>query len=253
MSGARVFRLMVAYDGTEFHGWQKQPGLRTVQGELERAAAIVLAQEDIVIHGAGRTDAGVHARGQVASLRAATRLPGKAIGPLLQRQLPRDVRVVESLEAEARFHARHSARGRRYAYRLLEHDDVMLRRFAWYPRRAYPEEGLRRAVAPLVGEHDCSAFEASGSSDVSPVCRIALAHWSRWEGGLQFEIVADHFLYHMVRNLVGTALQAAKDADPASRMAAILASRDRARGAGTAPPQGLCLERVYFEGEEIAA
>ena len=253
MSDARAFRLTVAYDGTDFHGWQKQPGLRTVQGELERAAAIVLAQEGVAVHGAGRTDAGVHARGQVASLRAVTELPGKAIGPLMQRQLPRDVRIVESREADARFHARHSARGRRYAYRLLERDDVMLRRHAWYPRRAYVPERLGLATAPLVGEHDCSAFEASGSSEVSPMCRIALARWRAWEGGLLFEIVADHFLYHMVRNLVGTALQAARHADPAARMQAILESRDRGRGAGTAPPQGLCLEQVYFEGEALAA
>src|SRR5438034_2844201 len=121
----RTIRLVVAYDGTEFHGWQIQPGQRTVQGVMEGALREVLGHEEPPrVTGAGRTDAGVHARGQVASFACVSVLPSKAWVPLLNRSLPADVRVRAAAEAPAEFHARHSARERRYAYRVLERDDV---------------------------------------------------------------------------------------------------------------------------------
>ncbi len=249
MSG-RVFRLTVAYDGTDFHGWQRQPGLRTVQGELERAAAEALGTEEIVLHGAGRTDAGVHARGQVASLVADTPLPARAVGALVRRALPPDIALVDAAEAGPRIHARHSARSRRYAYRLLDADDVLWGRFAWAVPHPVDGDGLARSAEPLLGEHDCSAFEAAGSTPANPVCRVALARWSRWEGGWRFDVAADHFLYHMVRNLVGTALRAQREADPAAHVASVLASRDRARAGATAPARGLCLESVGYDEQE---
>ena len=249
MSLARIFRLTVAYDGTEFHGWQKQPGLRTVQGELERAAAEALGVEHVTVNGAGRTDGGVHARGQVASLLVDTVLPASAIGALTQRGLPRDVRIVAASEEPAGFHARHSARARRYSYRLLDHADVLQGRHAWCPGRAVNGERLERSAEPLLGEHDYSAFEAAGSSKVNPVCRVTLARWRRWEAGWIFDVTANHFLYHMVRNLVGTALRVQRDADPAIRVAEILASRDRSRSGATVAPRGLCLEEVCYEDE----
>jgi tRNA pseudouridine38-40 synthase len=245
--GQRSFRLTVAYDGTDFHGWQKQPGQRTVQGELERAVAHALGAESVTVNGAGRTDAGVHARGQVASFGADTALPARAIAALATRALPADVRIVAAAEAPEGFHARHSARARRYAYRLLEADDVLLGRFAWWPMRPLDGEALNRAVAPLVGRHDCSAFEAAGSSPANPECAITLARFERCEGGWRFDVKADHFLYHMVRNLVGTALRAVSRPDPGAHVAEVLASRDRARAGATAPAHGLCLEAVDYE------
>ncbi|MFN8588086.1 MAG: tRNA pseudouridine(38-40) synthase TruA [Candidatus Eisenbacteria bacterium] len=250
MSHARTFRLTIAYDGTAFHGWQRQPECRTVQGELERALAVALATESMPVQGAGRTDAGVHARGQVVSFRAETRLPARAIAVRAQRELPPDVRIVAASEAGAEFHARHRAIARRYEYRLLDEADVLFDRFAWRPPRRYDGDGLARAATALVGEHDCTSFEAKGSSPAAPVCRIAHAMWRRWERGWLFDVQADHFLYHMVRNLVGTSLQLSRDPDPAGRMAGVLAARDRAAAGATAPPQGLSLEAVYYEGEE---
>lgn len=249
MNGARTFRLTVAYDGTDFHGWQRQPGLRTVQGELERAIAAALGVETVTVNGAGRTDAGVHARGQVASFAAETRLPARAVAAIAGRGLPPDVRIVAASEAAEGFHARHSARARRYAYRLLDAEDVLLGRFGWCPLRPLDGEALNRAVAPLLGRHDCSAFEAAGSSPASAECRISLARWERCEGGWRFDVKADHFLYHMVRNLVGTALRAASLPDPGAHVAAVLASRERARAGATAPACGLCLEQVEYEAE----
>lgn len=247
MSATRAFRLTVAYDGTGFHGWQRQPNQRTVQGELERALAGALGAGSVSVSGAGRTDAGVHARGQVASFSADTTLPARAVAALAGRSLPADVRIVAAREAGGDFHARHSARARRYAYRLLEADDVLLGRFAWWPMRPLDGDALNRAVAPLLGRHDCSAFEAAGSSPANPECEISLARWARCEGGWRFDVKADHFLYHMVRNLVGTALRAAALPDPGAHVAGVMASRDRSRAGATAPARGLCLEEVDYD------
>ncbi len=245
----RVFRLLVAYDGTGFHGWQSQPGLRTVQGTLMEALARVLGGPVAALHAAGRTDAGVHARGQVASFDSATALPAQALRPLLDRALPADVRVRAAAEAHAGFHARHSARARRYQYRLLDHDDVLLGRFAWWPRHTPDLDRLAAATRPLLGCHDCSSFRATGSSPADPVCRIDLAAWSGSDSGPRLDIAADHFLYHMVRNIVGTVVDAARTRDPGAAMLAVLAARDRAAAARTAPARGLSLEHVSYDAE----
>ena len=252
MSAGRTFRLTVAYDGSGFHGWQKQPGPRTVQGELEAALGRVLGGDTVATAGAGRTDTGVHARGQVASFTHDTSLPVHALPPLLNKQLPRDMRVTGAAVVADSFHARHSARARRYEYRLLPAPDVLRQRYAWAPGRLPALEALAASGRPLVGTHDYSAFRATSETLADPVCCVTLARWRVWEDGVAFEITANHFLYHMVRNIVGTALAAARAADPAAHMAAVLASRDRRRGGRIAPPQGLSLEQVYFEGEDLA-
>jgi tRNA pseudouridine38-40 synthase len=238
----------VAYDGTAFHGWQTQPGQRTVQGVLEECLAAVLG-EGVRIVGAGRTDAGCHARGQVASFVADGRLPVSAIGAGLRRLLPKDVAVTRTVEVSRGFDARRSARARRYAYRLLDRPDVLLQRYAWFPRRTPDPGALEAAMRPLAGELDCVAFAARGGSAKRTECRIHRASWRRWESGLQLDIVADHFLYHMVRNVVGTALVAVRQPDPAAAMGAVIGSRDRARAGPTAPPQGLSLEEVFYPAE----
>ena len=248
----RTVRLTVAYDGTAFHGWQVQPRERTVQGVLGEALRQVLGVDEMKLPGAGRTDAGVHARGQVASFELAGTLPVKALPHLLNRRLPDDLRVRDAREAPRGFHARHSARGRRYAYRLLREPDVLMGRIAWAPPGGYDAAGLARATRVLEREADFSAFRATGSTPSPPTCRVRAAHWSAWEGGVRLDIVADRFLYHMVRNVVGTALAAAASADPAGVMAEVLASRDRARGGVTVPARGLCLEEVFYDAEEAS-
>jgi tRNA pseudouridine38-40 synthase len=245
----RTFKLVVAYDGTDFHGWQVQPGQRTVQGLLKEALNKVLAGEAIDVQGAGRTDAGVHARGQTASFCAETTLPARALEAGLARLMPRDVLVRSFDEVAGGFHARHSARARRYSYRLMWSDDPMHGRYAWKPKRIPDPGALDRATRPLEGEHDCSSLRAQGSSPSNPVCRVARARWRTWEAGLALDVVADHFLYHMVRNIVGTALAAAREPDPASAMRHVLAAGDRKAAGITAPPQGLCLEEVFYDAE----
>jgi tRNA pseudouridine38-40 synthase len=246
----RTFRLTLAYDGTLFHGWQIQPGLRTVQGVVEGAVKAVLEDDSVRLAGAGRTDAGVHARGQGVSFVADTRLPLRAIAPLLARRLPDDVRVVDVSEAREGFHARHSAIGRRYAYRLLWRDDVLLSRFGWHPRGMLDPARLRAATAVLEGERDFAAFQSAGSSPVATRCHVHRADWSACEGGVRFDVVADHFLYHMVRNIVGTALRASRADEPAREMRVVLESRDRSRAGVTVPARGLTLEQVFYPPEE---
>jgi len=235
----------VAYDGAAFDGWQRQPGRRTVQGVLETHLSEILS-EPVVLTGAGRTDAGCHARGQVATFTTAAALPVRALRPTLTRRLPADLAVRDAAEAPRGFDARHSAVARRYAYRLLYQDDVLLKRFAWRPRHPMDPEGLVKAVAPLLGEQDFASFQAAGGTPRGSRCRIVRASWRPWEGGLLLDVIADHFLYHMVRNLVGTALAFQDRPDPAEAMRACLAARDRSRAGPTAPAHALCLEEVFY-------
>jgi tRNA pseudouridine38-40 synthase len=241
----RGIKLVVAYDGSGFHGWQRQPRERTVQGVLEDHLSALL-EEPVKLTGAGRTDAGCHARGQVASFTTGRALPVAALPPELNRRLPDDVRVREARDVAQDFDARRTAIARRYAYRLLRADDLLLSRIAWHPRGAFDAEALARATAPLEGRHDFSAFQSTGSTPTVPLCDVTRASWRAWEGGVQLDIVSDHFLYHMVRSIVGTALALASETDPGAAMGACLAARDRRRAGPTAPPHGLCLEEVFY-------
>jgi tRNA pseudouridine38-40 synthase len=243
----RTLRLLVAYDGTDFHGWQVQPNARTVQGEIESALTAVLRGAPESLAAAGRTDAGVHARGQVVSFQTGSTLPAQAVAPLANRLLPRDARVVSASDAAPGFHARHDARTRRYAYRIVERPDVLLERFAWRCQDLPPVDRLEHATRTLVGEAEFGAFQGAGSATASGVCRVHETRWTRHRGGVRFDIVANRFLYHMVRNIVGTALVVARTGDPAGAMAEVLASGDRRRAGVTVPPRGLCLERVRYE------
>jgi tRNA pseudouridine38-40 synthase len=241
----RTFRLRVAYDGTDFQGWQRQPGGRTVQGVIEHALE-GLAGVPVTLQGAGRTDAGVHARGQGASFRADLRLPVHALRPALAPRLPRDVRVLGADVAADDFDARRAARARRYCYRLLRIEDPLLERWAWRPPRWPDAEALAAATAALEGTHDFSSLRSTGGAAGTPVCQMFHARWRPWEGGLALDVMGDHFLYRMVRTLVGTALRAATLADPGAEMRRVLAARDRAAAGPTVPPQGLCLEDVVY-------
>lgn len=241
-------RLDLAYDGTAFHGWQRQPERRTVQGVLEAELREALG-DPVALTGAGRTDAGGHARGQVASFTTESRLPAAAMVPVLNRRLPDDVRVRRAADVPAGFHARRSARARRYAYRLLREDDVLESRFAWHPPRGFDPDRLARSTRAVEGEHDFSLFHASGSSPVDSRCRVFRASWRSWEMGVQLDIVADHFLYHMVRGIVGTALVLQRESDPEAAMRTRIAAGERSLAGPTAPAQGLCLEEVFYPAE----
>ncbi len=245
--GTSNWRLVLEYDGTEFSGWQRQSGAaRTVQGVLENAFARV-SEGAVVVIGAGRTDAGVHAEGQVASVRAATRLDPMALHRALNALLPRDVSVLSLAPAPDSFHARRWARSKRYVYRLWAHPvrSPLRERFEFWIRDPLDLAAIREASVLLVGQHDFASFCAAGSAARTTVRTVTRAEWSgTTPGALRFAVEGPGFLRHMVRNLVGSLLEVGRGRRAPGWIGELLAARDRTLAGPTAPARGLTLVRV---------
>ena len=244
----RNIRLLLEYDGTGYHGWQRQLDAATIQGVLEAAVAR-LTQAPVAIIGSGRTDAGVHARGQVANFRTESRLPLQAFHQGLNSLLPKDIAVLEAIEAEPAFHARKSARAKTYEYRILNRRNrsPLARYSAWWLAPRLDLAAMAGAAAALMGEHDFTAFRASGSDNNNPVRRVLAAEWREEPGGwLSFTITATGFLRGMVRSLVGTMAEVGQGKAPPAILAELLASGARHLAGPTAPPQGLYLVEVFY-------
>lgn len=242
---AATYRIAIEYDGTEFHGWQVQSRHRTVQGDLE-AALSRLAEGPIRVAGAGRTDAGCHAAGQVASVRLVTRLADDRLLRALNALLPGDVRVVEVKEVEPEFHARFGASRRAYRYLIVPGPSALRRRYVWTRVVRAGTAALNAATRPLVGSHDFTTFSKSGSDNGGPRCRVTLARWKGKRGRLRFDIEADRFLYTMVRRVVSTVIHAAERGTGARAIRAALEAKDRRAAAPPAPAHGLYLMRVRY-------
>lgn len=224
-----------------------QPDGPTIQGLLSAAAAGVL-EGPLRITGASRTDAGVHALRQTASLRFTGRIPVGALVPALNAALPPDIRVHRAREAPPGFDARRSARGKRYLY-LIDNRTVpspLVRRYAWHVARPLDVPAMREATAALRGRHDFSAFRAAPGRDQPPECTIRAFHVFRRSGQVAMVVSADRFLHHMVRNLVGSLVAVGRGARRPAWIAEVLAGRDRRRAGATAPAHGLILVRVLY-------
>jgi tRNA pseudouridine38-40 synthase len=241
------YRLIVEYDGTDFQGWQIQPGVRTVQGTLEDALARLLGRSTRVA-AAGRTDAGVHATGQVVCFHSERDVPPERLLRALNALTPVDLAVRAADAVPDDFDPRRAARRRRYVYRIWNRAAAspFWRRYAWHVPRPLELAPMRSAAAALVGEHDFSSFRAAGCAATHPIRRVLRSEVQRSGDLLTYEIEATAFLRHMVRNIVGTLVEIGQGRRSAD-LAALLAARDRAQAAATAPGQGLCLAEIRYE------
>jgi tRNA pseudouridine38-40 synthase len=240
-----VFRLGIEFDGSGFHGWQVQPRGRTVQGEIETAIRKATGQR-ARIAGAGRTDAGCHAVGQVASVTLVTRLEAGRLRAALNAHLPPDVRVLEASEAPEGFHARFTATRRAYRYLIVPGPTALRRALAWARPLRAPLPALNEASAPLLGTHDFTPLSRSGGEEADPRCTVWRARWSRSGRVTRFDIEADRFLYSMVRRIVSTVIRAAEEGGGSRAVRAVLEAGDRRAAAPPAPAHGLYLMRVRY-------
>ncbi len=241
----RNIRLLLEYDGTEFVGWQTQASGRSVQAEITRVLEQVV-QDPVNLIGAGRTDAGVHALGQVANFRTASGIPPAVLHHALNGLLPADIRVHAVEEVAEAFHARYDARERRYRYVIGRIPAAIGRQYRWYVRRELDVPAMQRIAASLAGEHDFEAFCKSAADVDHYRCTVTSATWTEGGGVLELRIAANRFLHGMVRALVGTMVDVGRGSTAEAEFPAILESRDRAAAGMAAPARGLILEKVLY-------
>jgi len=249
----RNLKLILCYDGSDFAGWQVQPDAPTVQGTLASAIGRITG-EKVLPQGSGRTDAGVHALAQVVTFVTESSVPTANFVKALNDVLPASVRVLEVEEAAADFHARHSARGKTYRYRIYRAGicPPFLARYVWHYPFALDEQAMAWAASLVEGEHDFTSFAAvdpeRGREDGtgSNLRRIFSSAWQRVGDELVYTVKGSGFLHHMVRNLVGTFILVGKGTLPAEDVTRILEARNRAAAGATAPASGLYLVNVEY-------
>ena len=256
----RTLKLTVTYDGTDYVGWQRQDNGRSIQAALEDALAEIEGRPVTVV-GAGRTDAGVHALGQVASVELTHDIEPPTLTRALNAKLPADIRLLEAAEVEGAFHARYAARSKTYRYCLTRGAVAMpfARQYAWHVSHALDLDAMRAAGQVLCGRHDFSAFQAAGTEIDSPVRTIFTLRvddrpaWWPWDAGaptpptpVVVEVVGDGFLRHMVRAIVGTLVDVGGGRRSVADVTAALESKRRDRAGPTAPAHGLYLVHVTY-------
>lgn len=250
----KTIRLDMAFDGTDFHGWQLQPDAPTIQGELEKHITTINNRR-VTVHGAGRTDAGVHATGMVAHFHTRKHLSGSAWKKALNSMLPSSIRILAAAEVDSTFHARFSAKSKTYVYSLFNGEILLPKRrlYTVHIRKQLDFKAMDNCLPMLIGTHDFSAFESAGSRD--PQARelngstrtIFSAFFSHLDHNVHtLTITGDGFLRHMVRNIVGTLLEVGLQRRTEQGFRAAMAAKTRAAAGATAPAHGLTLEKIGY-------
>ena len=243
-----TWKLTIEYDGTRYSGWQEQRNATTVQGSLRAAASAVL-DDRVEIGGSGRTDAGVHAIGQVAHLRTRTKVPARLFVQSLNDKLPADINVLRAEPAPSRFHARHDAILRSYVYQIATRRTAFAKRYVWWVRDSLDEGAMIRAASLFVGSHDFAAFAQRADDGASTIVDVEESRVERSGDLLLFRIAASHFLWKMVRRLVGTIVAAGRGHLDEADVERLLEHGGDAAEL-TAPPSGLFLEQVIYDRAE---
>jgi len=242
-----VVKLILEYDGTSYAGWQRQPDHPTIQEAVESAITGV-TQTTVPVVAAGRTDAGVHALGQVASFRIDRDMTPRQWTRALNAHLPETIAVQSAAIMPDTFHARYSAKGKLYEYRILNRPErpTVDRHACWHVHKPLNDAAMNQAALALVGEHNCSSFETQPTDNDDPVCHIQHLAVIRHSDILRIEAYADRFLKQMVRSIVGTLVEVGLGKRPPEDFHSIISARNRSAAGKTAPPQGLFLIRVDY-------
>lgn len=250
----RTIKLTIAYDGTGYVGWQRQAAGESIQGLLEDALSTIDGRA-VTVHGAGRTDAGVHATGQIASARIQCGHDAATLRRALNANLPPAVRVFDVDVMDDEFHARFSATGKTYEYRIWNGAAVppTLRLYTWHVPQTLDVAAMQRAARAIVGRHDFAAFQGAGSLTHTSVRRVTAAAWRPGaDGTLVFAVSGEGFLRHMVRSLAGTLVEVGQGRRDEGDLARLLATGNRAAAGRTAPPEGLFLVKVEYDTQRTS-
>lgn len=267
MSMSKNILIKIKYDGTNFHGWQVQSGMRTVQGEIEHVLEFI-AGEPISINGTSRTDKGVHALGQCANFIWESNLPTEKLPEIMNARFgskglgrsgaPGDIEILEAREVPMDFHARYDCRLKTYRYIIDSDGDIFDRNYCWQLPKTLNISAMNEAAKYIVGEHDFKCFESSGGNPRKTTVRTIKSlkiegcdECSSNQGRITIEITGDGFLYNMVRIIVGTLVEIGLGKREISSTRDIIISKDRAKAGITAPPEGLYLAEIFFGGEGI--
>lgn len=243
-----IIKLILEYDGTAYAGWQRQPDQPTIQEALE-TAILGVTQTGVSVMGAGRTDAGVHALGQVASFRIDRDMTPREWTRALNAHLPKSIVVRAAALMPDTFHARHSAKGKLYEYRILNRPErpAVERDYCWHIRQPLDDAAMNKAGMALIGSHDFSSFQTQPTDNDDPICHLQRFTVFREGNRLRIEVYADRFLKQMVRSIVGTLVEIGLSKRTPESLRTILNARDRSAAGKTAPPHGLFLVRVDYE------
>ena len=242
------FKIIIEYDGTRYHGWQRQREDRTIQQEIENAVSTMTGSR-VTLNGSGRTDAGVHALGQTANFLCETDLSAAVFQKGLNSILPDDIVIKDCRLVDAGFHARYDVKSKIYHYRIINRNlpPAIGRQYAWFIRRKLDPAAMRSAISHIIGSHDFKSFEGTGSPRSHTIRSIMAADLIEHEdGALIFKIEADGFLRYMVRNIVGTLVDVGLGKITSAKFGDILASKNRRNASATAPAHGLFLVEVKY-------